>query len=924
MNRTKECLDRGWKFLPEDPKAPQAVGHQAIYMASKTERGRGLAARDYYDADWEDVTLPHDYQILGDYDESLQGSHGYLPRNNAWYRRSFKLDVQDMDKRITLIFDGIATHATIWVNGHLMERNFCGYNAVEIDITDVIRPVDEANVIAVRVEANTEDFEGWWYEGAGIYRHVWLQKTSKTAVATWGTHIRPVKLEDGWTVIIDTEIFNRDFGADILRVHHDIRCASDIKTAASEEHVALCNEGLVINRQELTVNHPILWRLEEPYLYRLVTTLNKGDQVVDTYETYFGFRTLEFHADRGFYLNGVPTKVKGVCGHQDHGALGVAVTEKVWELKIKKLKEMGCNAYRVGHTPAPTEFLDLCDRYGLLVMDESRWFESSRIGRMQMENMLKKDRNHPCVFIWSVGNEEPVQSTEVGARIAGTLKNVVRSYDTSRPVTVALNGGFYDSQISKVSDIVGINYNFSAYDKVREMLPDHPVCSPEVGATSNCRSTYVDDSANGRFVAYDEVAAPFGSVHRKAWEEVNKREFVFGMFVWAGYEYRGESTWPKLFAGGGALDSSGYEKDNYHLFRALWTDKPMVHVMPHWNLGFKEGEMVKVMTYSNCSSVELFLNGRSLGCRENDPVWQLEWQVPYEPGSLKALAYKDNRLVAEDERRTLKGPFHVAIEQYESGSASKDETTLIFDVSIRDADGVLAAHIDEDMAFDIEGMTLLGVGNGDPADHERNRSYSKRLFRGLCQVICRANAGYKRARISVMTPFYGEATLEVATDNLRSYKMVPVVPREWKVTQWWKSPLKSEEVNLDSGVNTGDVNTWEPVVLSKNTFDDSQGNRHYYVNTKMPSFDDGSKTAALKVKGIVGALQIRVEHNPDYWPHPEPVKLLKVDKIYSDKTLQDVIDLKGFKKDEAIFMHIVTSPNTEEPASLESLEWLIE
>jgi len=460
MERVILSMDQGWRFLPEDPPVAKAMGHQPIYMASKTERGRGLAARDYYDAEWEEVTLPHDYQILGDYDTSLEGSHGYLPRYNAWYRRSFFLDEEDLNKRITMIFDGITTNATIWVNGHLMERNFCGYNAIEIDITDVLRPVDEANTVAVRVEANDEDFEGWWYEGAGIYRHVWLQKTSLTAVATWGTFVKPLKEGDRWQVEIETEVVNRSYDQGSCLVEHKILDPVGQGVGRLSQSITLDDKLKITDHQKCLVESPDLWTLETPVLYTVETKVIKDGQLVDIYKTEFGFRTIAFDPDKGFSLNGVATKIKGVCGHQDHGGLGVALPEQVWELRVKKLKAMGCNAYRCGHTPAPTEFLRLCDRYGILVMDECRWFESSRIGQLQLGNMLKKDRNHPCVFIWSVGNEEPEQSTEVGKRIASHQKQFVKTYDDTRPVTVALNGGYDVKKVTEASDIIGINYMF--------------------------------------------------------------------------------------------------------------------------------------------------------------------------------------------------------------------------------------------------------------------------------------------------------------------------------------------------------------------------------------------------------------------------------------------------------------------------------
>ncbi|QUI24688.1 glycoside hydrolase family 2 protein [Vallitalea pronyensis] len=918
--REKLSLDKGWKFYKGDPAPPPLNGHQAVYMASKTERGRGLAAKDYYDADWEDVNVPHDYVILGDYDKTLQGSQGYLKRENAWYRRSFTISEEDKDKRLTLIFDGVATHATVWVNGHLLERNFCGYNSFEMDITDVIR-MNETNVIAVRVE--TSELEGWWYEGAGIYRHVWMVKTNKTAVANWGTFVNPTKMGDTWQVAISTEISNSNFSNKKLTILHELKDQEGKCIASIDDHIETHHRDRISHSINIQDIQPRLWDINDPYLYQVTTSLKYDHTIVDVYETTFGFRALKFDADTGFYLNDINTKIKGVCGHFDHGGLGVAVPDQVWELRIKKLKAMGCNAYRCGHTPPAPEFLDLCDKYGLLVMDESRWFETSRIGLLQVENMLRRDRNHPSVFMWSVGNEEPLQSTDTGEKLAVHLKRFVRTLDTSRPVTVALNGGFYDSKVSKASDVVGVNYNYGCYDKLHELLPDHPICSPEVGATSNTRSVYVNAPENGHYLAYDDIHAKFGSTHRKAWEEVVNRDFVFGVFVWTGFEYRGESTWPKLFAGGGALDSSGFEKDNYHLFKALWTEEPMVHVMPHWNLDIEEGTEVKVMTYTNCEEVELFLNGNSLGRKENHPIHQTEWTVPYKEGTLRAVAYHKNKEAAVDIKETLKAPYHVEVNETPTGGKSLEQDVKVLEVSIRDKEGRLATHLDEQMTFELEGMTLLGTGNGDPADHDHNRTTDRKLFKGLCQVITRMNEQVENCRITVKTPNYGEASLVLDTKNVTTYPVLPIAKREWTISQWWRSPVKAHGIDLNKPINIHDVNTWEPITLGHQVFEKGKGYRHYYVSTKMPSFNDALNMACIKLVGIQGPVQFKIEHNKDYWPLPQPQAFLAIEEAFKEDTKEHLIPLKGFYKNEAVLLHIVVENQLNHIVGLKSVQWVI-
>lgn len=924
--REKLRIDQGWKFFIGDPKVQKPFGHQDVYMASKTERGRGLAARDFYDGDWEDVTLPHDYVIAGDYDESEHGCHGYLKRENAWYRRTFNTLEEDKNKRITLMFDGIVTHSNVWVNGHLMERNFCGYTSFVMDVTDVLKPVGESNVIAVKVDLS--EFEGWWYEGGGINRHVWMVKTENVAIAPFGTFVKPEIIDNtcNWLVDIEARVKNSAFTNEEVIVSHDILDEDNQVIVSVEDQLNLDYQVEVTSKTSVEVDNPAIWDLDTPHMYKVITTVYvfEGDSKVvsDIYETAFGFRTIRFDPNTGFYLNEENMKVKGVCIHFDHGGLGSAIPDQVLELRIKKLKDMGCNSFRCGHTPPAPEFLDLCDRYGMLVMDESRWFESSRDGLEQAKNMIIRDRNHPSVFIWSVGNEEPLQSTEVGANIATHLKGLVKSLDRTRPVTVALNGGYYDQQVTKASEIVGINYQYSVYDDVHKLLPDHPICSPEVGATSNTRSIYKNDPENGRYLAYDEIAASFGSTHRKAWMEVDIRDFVFGMYVWTGYEYRGESTWPKLFAGGGALDSSGYEKDNYHLFRALWTQEPMVHILPHWNLDVAEGEMVKVMTYTNAYEVELFLNGVSLGRKVNDKYMQTQWSVPYDKGVLKAVAYTNDTEVATDEKHTLEGPYHIEVVKCDTGNISADQSVLVYDVSIRDSEGRLATHLDDQMEFSLKGMDLIGTGNGDCADHDHNQVPKRRIFKGLCQVVTRVNANEDELIIQVTSQSFGEAECKL-TNNFDFVKSLEVTDREWTIDLWWKSRPETEAIDPETAINVHDVNTWEPIHLSAKSFDDKQDFRQYYVKTKMPSFDDDQMVASLELKDIKGDVTFKVSHNPNYWPLPRPKEFLSIVKTFNEDIDSETIVLEGFGKDESILVQIITNNNKVSKSGLNSVNWHI-
>jgi beta-galactosidase len=641
-HRQRLLMDWGWKFHRGEVPAESHLTKTAIYLGSKAERGRGPARPLYGDRDWEAVRLPHDWVVGEAFDPSSPDTHHCKPRGIGWYRRVFSLDRRQSGKRAVLLFDGVATQAQVWVNGRPVAHNSCGYTPFYADITDCLRYGDDQNVIALRVDAT--DYEGWWYEGAGIYRHVWLILTDPLCVDTYGVWVNPRRenAELGlWRVPVETTLHNGGAHPVAASVISTIEAPDGRIVAQAESLAEVPPRGNAAVRQSMNVRHPQLWSLEQPQMYTLRTLVLGDGAPADDQETGFGFRTLAYTAERGFLLNDVPTKLKGTCNHQDHAGVGVALPDRIQAYRIQRLLAMGSNAYRSAHNPPAPELLDACDVLGMLVMDETRWFSSSTEGLAQLETMVRRDRNHPSVILWSVFNEEPLQGTENGRRTAETMVARVHALDDSRGVTGAMDNGWLETvdgepaSAAAALDVIGINYNLTQYDAVRALFPDKPIVGSESAAASTSRGMYSRDG--GYIPAYDHQEYSFGSSVRDAWRAADRPD-VMGTFLWTGIEYRGEERWPAVHSQSGMLDTTCQPKDNAWLCRSLWAETPgMVHILPHWNWSGREGEIIDVWCYSNCEAVELYFDGQSLGEQRVDPYDPPRWGIPYERGVLQAL-----------------------------------------------------------------------------------------------------------------------------------------------------------------------------------------------------------------------------------------------------------------------------------------------
>ncbi|MBR6748115.1 MAG: beta galactosidase jelly roll domain-containing protein, partial [Clostridia bacterium] len=545
-------------------------------MAAKTERMLwGPAAVNFDDGGkrttrFDEVDLPHDYIISQTPSGENNASLGYFKYDNAWYRKHFTIPAEDEGKRLTLYFEAVATHATVYLNGSLMKRNFCGYTSFEVDITDVVR-YGEDNVLAVYVEA--ESHEGWWYEGAGIHRHVWLIKTSPVAVDLWGVYVRPEKQgETAWKVSLETTVRNDRYAPAEVEVTTRIldRDENVIGTAVCRGTIGM--RSVCTLSSEVQIDTPHLWDVDDPYLYTAHTVIRENGVEVDITNDRFGFRWYHIDPDRGFFLNGKPLKIKGVCAHADCGLLGKAVPDNIYRHKIAMLREMGANGYRTSHYPHAEATMDALDEMGFIVMDEIRWLESTDEGKAQLDMLIKRDRNRPSVFFWSIGNEELITTTPAGRRIAASLTAYARQLDDTRIVTYA-DSHPTNSETFDLMDVIGINYSLDAYENIRAQYPDKTIVASECCAVSTTRGWFEENSeVHGYMSAYDKTGPYFWKAREETWKFLCSKEWILGGYQWDSFEHRGESQWPRLCSQAGAIDLFFQRKDAFYQNQSHWLE----------------------------------------------------------------------------------------------------------------------------------------------------------------------------------------------------------------------------------------------------------------------------------------------------------------------------------------------------------------
>lgn len=732
--RERLLMDFGWRFAfghPSDPQKDFGNGTSYFSYFAKAGYGDGAAAAGFDDRAWRKLDLPHDWAVEQDFSPKASFSHGFKAigrafpeRSVGWYRKTFTIPATDLGRRIAIEFDGVFRNSIVWVNGHYLGTEPSGYSSFRYDITDLLN-YGGANTVAVRVDATME--EGWFYEGAGIYRHVWLSKTAPLHVAPNGTFVTSTVNNTSATVNAKATIINEDSVPRTFSVVQTIVDAEG-KAVASQQQ-----EGLRLApfaSQDVTSAIPVtsvrLWDVESPYLYKLHTTILSGGGEMDRYQTTFGIRTIRFDAQEGFFLNGKPVKLKGTNNHQDHAGVGAAMPDGLQYWRIKALKDMGSNAYRCSHNPPTPELLEACDRLGMLVIDENRLMRTTEDGLREMRRMVERDRNHPSIISWSVGNEEwAIENSGTGARIAQTLQGYAKSLDSTRAVTAGISGGFR-SGISDVLEVMGYNYLGNGdIDAHQKRFPAQPGMGTEEGSTFATRGIYVTDDAKHYRAAYDQKPRPTFYSIEEGWKFYAARPYLAGMFIWTGFDYRGEPTpygWPSVTSYFGMMDLCGFPKDNVYYLRSWWSDKPTLHLLPHWNWKGEEGKPVAVWAYSNCEEVELFLNKRSLGRKKMEQNGHLEWAVPYVPGTLEAVGYRGGKKVLTDVVKTTGEPASVQLKAHKPTLAADGEDIAVVTVEALDKNKLPVPTSTNEITFSLQGPgRIIGVGNGDPTSLEKER-----------------------------------------------------------------------------------------------------------------------------------------------------------------------------------------------------------
>lgn len=752
-------LDKGWKFKlghAADPQKDFGCGTEYFNYLTKANsiHNEGPYVQKFDDASWEEVQVPHDWVATLPYAPEASHSHGYktvgwkYPETSVgWYRKLVKIGEEDLGKQIELRFDGIFRNAQVWFNGFYMGTEPSGYATQIYDITPYIK-YGEDNLICVRADASLE--EGWFYEGAGIYRDVWLEKKALVSVAPFGTFVY-AKLRKPYTVaelVVETEVKNNSLKDSRCDVSQRLLDAEGKEVAKSAPQ-ALCLKAkeTVGCKQQFTVSQPQLWSTTDPYLYQVETTVMQDGQVVDVYLTTTGIREIAFDAEQGFLLNGQQLKLKGVNLHQDHAGVGSAIPDALQAWRIKQLKQFGCNAYRASHNPMTPALLDACDREGILVIDENRLMGINEEHLRLLERMIKRDRNHPSIILWSDGNEEwGLENTIQGIRVAESMREYTKLFDPTRHSTIANAGG---GEMIKGLDVVGFNYIVqNDVDNRKQANPSWKIVGTEETTGCGTRGWYFDTpDYPGRMISINRTDKPgVENVIERGWKFYAERPWAAGLFYWTGFDYRGEPNplkYPATDSEFGILDYCGFPKDEAFYLKSWWTESPVLHIFPHWNLQGHEGEEVEIWAYSNCDEVELIVNGKNLGRQTMPCNEHLKWKAVYQPGKVVAIGYEKGKRVMTQTIETTKPAAKTVLKADRQTITADGRDLAVVTIEVQDQKGRIVPDACPKLTFRLEGHgRILGVGNGDPMylgeDHPKEKdchTFSIPAFNGLAQVL---------------------------------------------------------------------------------------------------------------------------------------------------------------------------------------------
>ena len=753
-------LDDGWKFAfgnAADPKKDFGCGTEYFNYLTKANsiHNEGPYVANFNDSTWQEVKVPHDWVTILPYADVASHSHGYktvgykYPETSVgWYRKTINIPACDLGKHIALQFDGIFRNARVWFNGFYMGTEPSGYATQVYDVTEYVNYGGD-NLICVRADATLE--EGWFYEGAGIYRDAWLMKSAAVGVAPFGTFVYADLKQpyDKVTIYVETEVNNHSLTTQQCEVSHRLLDADGREVAKSESSTIMLRAKQTLNSQLLTLNlsAPHLWSPADPYLYKVETTVKVDGRVTDVYETTTGIRDVEFDADRGFLLNGQPLKLKGVNMHQDHAGVGAAIPDALQAWRIKQLKKMGCNAYRASHNPMTPALLDICDREGILVIDENRLTGINEEHLRLLERMIKRDRNHPSVILWSNGNEEwGMENTIQGTRIAAAMREYTHLLDPTRHSTIANAGG---REMVKGLDVVGFNYIVqNDVDNQKKNNPTWKIVGTEETTGCGTRGWYFkDEKYPGRMVSLNRTMEQnYENIIERGWKFYDERPWAAGLFYWTGFDYRGEPnplSYPAHDSEFGILDYCGFPKDEAYYLKSWWTDEPVLHIFPHWNLQGHEGEEVEVWAYSNCDEVELTVNGKKLGRQPMPRNGHLKWKAVYQPGRVEATGYKNGKRILTKTIETTKAAAKVILKADRHQIAADGQDMAIVNIELHDQKGRFVPNACPVLTFCLEGdANIIGCGNGDPSylgsdhpDKQPCHTFSIPAFNGRAQVL---------------------------------------------------------------------------------------------------------------------------------------------------------------------------------------------
>jgi beta-galactosidase len=819
-SRSITLLDEGWQFYPLPnfeawPAQPQLSADQ-IRQLKLPAAGPG----------WRSIHLPDDYVVRGTFSpepnpsllaggavcplggrecgppgsektdgrlgalnrpgRSNFGGHGYLPVYPAWYEKDLFVSDADKNKDVWLDFGGVFRDAIVFVNGKFIAQHASGYTAFRLNITDAVT-FGQRNTIAVFVDPRW--FEGWWYEGGGIYRHVRLITTGKLHVSPWGTfvdvhipgviqHGSPGGDQAAAQLGIQTTVRNDDASVRRFSLVSQVLDPAGRRVASSSiaEELAPGQESTFT--QQATLQDANLWSLEHRNLYKLVTTLRAGNRSEDKKTTSFGIRTLRFDPDHGFFLNGERVEIRGLCVHQDFPGVGVAAPDNLWQWRIHESQAMGANSWRTAHGPVSDAFYSAADRMGMLVMAENRHLgdtyfpkasaNTSYADLADVKDMVLRLRNHPSIIMWSLCNEEGEGKTPHGAKIFAAMKQAIDKIDSTRPITGAINGGYNAEGYIPLEDILGMNYHNNEFAAVHARFPQLMIYGSEDGNAKTSRGTVETSQTSGHCSGYgcepDLDAGPW-----RSWVPVIETPYVAGEFVWTGFDYRGEPnpfSWPAITSQTGAMDLAGFPKPVYYYWKAAWQSAPSVYIFPDWDLPEgSAGKDILVRAFSNCDQVELQLNGKSLGIQNMPKDKYLDWHVPYVPGTLTALGYRNGRVVARYKAQTAGAPASLRLKPDVASLRANAEDVAPIEVDVLDAAGNIVARADNTIEFSVSGAgTLAGVANGDPASHEPNVATQRKAFHGHAMVLVRS--GGHPGKIEIQARASGLPTVTISIPTL--------------------------------------------------------------------------------------------------------------------------------------------------------------